>query len=258
MDAAPLSVITTLLPAGATPATFETPVPSTNEVNPGSTPLTRAGLRHRLSGTKEEEEEEEGASDAKRTKADDSTGLDAFLSKYHSEDDASFGDLVEKAQAEHRQKHAWLYEKELEYTPAIGAPDEQLAITGGGEDDAGKKTWAIEHRPAGLKSWKYTAKNALMYIPEGMEHSAKDQVTKATEKREVVNSNTRLSRGFLKKAQEHMATLAGGGETAAAAKAKANSEKVGVDGNLLGPSDSPKVGGYGFVATPQIHPGPCI
>ena len=32
-------------------------------------------------------------------------------------------------------------------------------------------------------------------------------------------------------------------------------EKVGIDGRQLGPSDLPQVGGYGFVATPQIYPG---
>ncbi len=37
-----------------------------------------------------------------------------------------------------------------------------------------------------------------------------------------------------------------------------DSEKVGVDGKIITESDeTPKVNGFGFVATPQIHPGEC-
>jgi hypothetical protein len=38
--------------------------------------------------------------------------LDSFLAKYTSEDNASFNEILEESERRHRQKHAWLFEKE--------------------------------------------------------------------------------------------------------------------------------------------------
>ena len=175
--------------------------------------------------------------------------LDRFLSKYESEDDASFAEIMEKTKEQHRAKHEWLYEKEREYTQSIGAPPEQmLAITDGGEEDGGKSK-QIEPKRSGVESWTYTVKNTLMYIPDGLERSALEKVSDASKKREVVHSNTRLSSAFVRKMH---GALKGAGEGEGGKGVK---DKVGVDGRVQDPSASPQVNGYGFVATPQIQPG---
>ena len=107
---------------------------------------------------------------------------------------------------------------------------------------------AIEYRPAGVDSWSYTAKNSLMYIPEGMEVSVKEALKNASKPREIVHENTRLSKEFLTKAHK---TFTGNNIS----KKDAVPEKVGVDGLIVNPNDAPKVKGYGFVATPDIRPG---
>ena len=53
---------------------------------------------------------------------------------------------------------------------------------------------AIEYRPAGVDSWSYTAKNSLMYVPEGMVVSVKEALKNVPKPREIVHENTRLSR----------------------------------------------------------------
>ena len=191
--------------------------------------------------------------DSKKQKLEEGKGLDRFLSQYQSEDDASFGELMEKAREERQQKYAWLYEKEREYNSeiALEGPEERLAITDGREKE-GAKTMV---RGSSVKTWGYTNKNSLMYIPEGVELSAKERVEKATEGREVVHSNTRLSREFLKKTQSALLKAVGGAE--GSGKGQSANDKIGVDGKTFGPADTPQVNGYGFVATPQIHPGEC-
>lgn len=187
------------------------------------------------------------ASDAKKARPEDGKGLDEFLSQYQSEDDASFGEIMEKAEEKRREKYAWLYQGERDAKKALEAPEERLAITDGRQGE----TRAVDLRPASVKTWTYTGKNTLMYFPEGVELSAKEKIEKG-EQREVVHSNTRLSREFVRKTQ---AALPKGEGDREAGMLRASKDKVGIDGRVLAPGESPQVNGYGFVATPKIHPG---
>jgi len=174
--------------------------------------------------------------------------LDSFLSKYHSEDDASFNELVEKDQQKHREKYSWLYNKEKEQNlESKEQQQHQLALTNSENTSSTMK--AIEYRPAGVKTWSYTAKNSLMYIPEGMEVSVQEALQSSSKPREIVHENTRLSKEFLTKTQKTFSGVSN------ISKKDAVPEKVGVDGLVVNSSDAPKVNGYGFVATPDIRPG---
>ncbi len=224
----------------ATPSTFETPSTSASGPN-----LDRAKLKR--SGGAQPAGDNLEASELKKARPEDGKRLDAFLSQYQSEDDASFGEIMEKAEEKRREKYAWLYESERDARIALEAPEERLAITDGGRE---KELKAIDQRPASVKTWTYTGKNTLMYFPEGVELSAKEKVEAAGKGKEVVHANTRLSREFLRKTALARAGTEGQGGMLGAAK-----DKVGVDGRVLLPGESPQVNGYGFVATPQIHPG---
>ena len=192
-------------------------------------------------------------SEVKKPKPEESKSLDEFFTKYHSEDDASFNVMMEREEEKRREKYAWMYEREklaksLLATPAITAGEDErpsieaapdkLAITDGSEH--GK-----------IKMWDYTAKNTLMYMPEGLtaQNPKKDE-------RKVVHNNTRLPREFKKK-------MASAGVANPQPEGAENPhpppmrEKFGIDGKQLGVGESPKVNGYGFVATPQINPGTC-
>ena len=248
-----MSLSVAAVPA-ATPSTFETPL---HDQTPhvGSTPSassTKGGTSSLSS---------DGARDSKQLKPEDHT-LDRFLSKFESEDDASFSEIMEKTQAQQRAQYAWLFEKEKEYGRSLGAPEPVLAITDGTEggregQESGKMMAVAKREPekrSGVESWTYTVKNTLMYVPDGLERSAMEKVAEPDKKREVVHSNTRLSGGFLRNMHGVMKTVTGEGE-GGGGKSK---DKVGVDGKVLDPSDSPQVNGYGFVATPQIQPGTYI
>lgn len=181
-------------------------------------------------------------------KPEESKTLDVFLNKYNSEDDSSFDEIMEKEDIRRREKYAWMYEREsIANKPAItSGRDTTLAITDG--KDIGR---SVDNH-GDIKMWKYTAKNTLMYIPDGVEFSPAELIKRGKGK-EIKCNNTRLSRDFLKQMAE---TGTPDEQTTGVDRQKQlMKEKIGVDGKQMGVSESPNVQGYGFVATPQINPG---
>ncbi|MBN3287016.1 ESS2 factor, partial [Polyodon spathula] len=145
-----------------TPATFETP-----EGRPGS-PSSKARHSARVTeeGGKEKDQEEK-----------ELPCLDSFLAKNTSEDNASFEQIMDLAEVKERARHAWLYEAESEFKQRH---TENLALP-----SAEKQ--AVESGKAGVETWEYKAKNALMYYPDGVKD---DESFKKP--REVLHKNTRF------------------------------------------------------------------
>uniref|UniRef100_A0A8B9LZT7 Ess-2 splicing factor homolog n=1 Tax=Accipiter nisus TaxID=211598 RepID=A0A8B9LZT7_9AVES len=205
-----------------TPATFETP-----EVHPGGLPLGNKAK----AGVKAAEEGE-----AEKDDKDALPSLDSFLAKHTSEDNASFEQIMEVAKEKEKVKHAWLYSAEDEYAQRR---NENLALPSAEQQ-------ALENVKAGLETWEYTARNTLMYYPTGVPDE--DDVFKKP--REVVHRNTRFVKDPFSQAVSKSQL-----QQAAALNAQYKQGKVGPDGKELIPQESPKVNGYGFVATPSPAPG---
>lgn len=160
-------------PPYVTPATFETPEVHTGTGMVGAKPRGRGRGLEEGDGDMAEEEE---------TEKESLPNLDAFLSRYTSEDNASFQEIMEVAKEKNRARHAWLYQAEEEFEKR---QKDNLALP-------------------------------------SAEHQA-------------------LSRSQL--------------QQAAALNAQHKQGKVGPDGKELIPQESPRVGGFGFVATPSPAPG---
>ncbi|MBN3283547.1 ESS2 factor, partial [Polyodon spathula] len=202
-----------------TPATFETP-----EGRPGS-PSSKARHGARITeGGKEKDQEEK-----------ELPCLDSFLAKNTSEDNASFEQIMDLAGVKERARHAWLYEAEAEFKQRH---TQNLALP-----SAEKQ--AIESGKAGVETWEYKAKNALMYYPDGVKD---DESFKKP--REVLHKNTRFQGDPFSKALSKSQL-----QQAAALNAQFKQGKVGPDGKDLLAQDSPKVNGYGFLGTPSPAPG---
>uniref|UniRef100_A0A8B9S7U0 Ess-2 splicing factor homolog n=1 Tax=Apteryx owenii TaxID=8824 RepID=A0A8B9S7U0_APTOW len=205
-----------------TPATFETP-----EVHPGGLPLVnkpKAGIKAAEEGEAEKDDK------------DVLPSLDSFLAKHTSEDNASFEQIMEVAKEKEKVKHAWLYSAEEEYAQRR---NENLALPSAEQQ-------ALENVKAGLETWEYTARNSLMYYPTGVPDE--DDIFKKP--REVVHRNTRFVKDPFSQALSKSQL-----QQAAALNAQYKQGKVGPDGKELIPQESPKVNGYGFVATPSPAPG---
>ncbi|KAF8788696.1 Splicing factor ESS-2 like protein [Argiope bruennichi] len=199
-----------------TPSTFETP-----EIKPIDSP-SRAESEINLPISTEKPEKCQAS-------------LDKFLGETTSEDNASFQQLMERSDEAHRQKYPWLYKDEKEESKKV---TNMLALPSS----------EPEFKKPELVTWAYKNKNALMYIPDGVELTAEERL--AVGQKEINHSGTRFEGGAPFAAEAHKEALA----EAAAHQAKMKEGKVGIDGKEILPNESPQVNGYGFVGTPLPEP----
>lgn len=211
----------------SSPSTFETP-------EPGSRPETQKHPTVTLT----ENNLENIAYDDSGPKLH----LDSFLSRNTSEDNQSFGQILAESEKKHREKHGWLFENETNRTKeendrlALPNIETQAAITDG---------------QAGVDTWKYKTRNALMYVPDGVDYSASELLElKKKKPRKVVHENTRFKENPWNALKNREAM-----KQAASDKAVMHSGKFGHDGKELEVAMTPRVNGYGFVATPSPAPG---
>ncbi|TNN73766.1 Protein DGCR14 [Liparis tanakae] len=206
-----------------------TPRSSAPYVTPASfdTPLGRCGSPSSTNGGENKDDDKEEK---------ELPALDRFLAKNTSEDNASFEQIMDLAEDKERLRHSWLYEAEAEYKQRH---EENLALPS-------MEKAALECVKAGLETWEYKAKNALMYYPEGVRDD--DELFKKP--REVVHKNTRFAGDPFSKALNKSQI-----QQAAALNAQFKQGKVGPDGKELIPHESPTVNGYGFENMPSPAPG---
>ncbi|XP_071766473.1 splicing factor ESS-2 homolog isoform X1 [Centroberyx gerrardi] len=207
-----------------TPASFETP-----EGRAGSPSSTHG--RHITGNKGIDGENKDGDKEERELPC-----LDRFLSKNTSEDNASFEQIMVLAEDKEKLRHAWLYEAEAEFKQRH---EENLALPS-------SEKAALDSVKAGLETWEYKAKNALMYYPEGV----KDDDAIFKKPREVVHKNTRFVGDPFSKALNKSQI-----QQAAALNAQFKQGKVGPDGKELIPHESPTVNGYGFEGAPSPAPG---
>ena len=228
--------------AEGTPATFETP--DAAGFTPGS---VHSGATWAPSSVGGGAASVAGSAVSSARPGTKGLSLDGFLSKYTSEDNDSFEDLLEETNRKNRQRHAWcgrrccprgraalahggrgvgrLYKKVVEQR-------QQLALDEG--TTALKKKANEEGMHMAIEGWQYTPKNSLMYFPEGPSEGAADAITKAKKPRLISHAATRLQSG-----------VAGSSSGAGAAEPTPD----------LGEGAGPTVNGYGFVVTPSPMPG---
>ncbi|XP_065663372.1 splicing factor ESS-2 homolog [Hydra vulgaris] len=172
--------------------------------------------------------------------------LDSFLLKNTSEDNASFEKIMEITRKKHREKYAWLFEKQEEQEAR-----EILALTLPKSNEEQLK--ALENLSSNVETWKYVPRNALMYTPDGVDLSLEEFIKKKGEAQQVIrHENTRFKSDPFDSAASH-ASLVRATQDLSSLRKKTG--KVGVDGHLEHQNVTPTVQGYGFVATPSPAPG---
>lgn len=219
-----------------TPATFETPATIHGTPAPSQS-IPDTDCRKTVEAV--ETENVPG-----KNKDESNFTLDRFLAKNTSEDNASFEQIVETSRQKHREKYQWLYEREKEQ---IERKEKILALPASEDGDQFK----YEDRPAMIETWNYTNKNALMYYPDGVDASVQEKIDgKYTKRQQILHSNSRFSKDPFpdESCEDKLAD-------AAATRVAKQQGKIGVDGLVQGGNETPKVKGYGFVATPSPVPG---
>jgi len=90
----------------------------------------------------------------------------------------------------------------------------------------------------------------LYFCWAGVDDTPEERIDKANNAREIVHKNTRFTATPFN-ADKNKQSLSG----AASAQARVLAGQIGPDGKEILPAQSPRVGGYGFVATPSPAPG---
>jgi len=153
-----------------TPGAFETPATFTPANLPADTPGAVIRGSNISSNPLAPPTEDEKTIDGKKPISD--IHLDEFQAKHTSEDNDSFESLIDRQNTIRKQHYSWLHERETE---------SKLLITG------------PEVSAGAIQTWKYTAKNQLMYHPVGAALTEKeDKIINAGPPKEISRPNTRL------------------------------------------------------------------
>ncbi|KAL1925580.1 uncharacterized protein VTP21DRAFT_463 [Calcarisporiella thermophila] len=167
--------LTEIARTGKTPR-LKTPAPTPKILS--ETPIQ--GFDTPCTPSFQESEEEVSNETSNLDKLDLNMSLSAFQAKYTSEDNASFSELMEKAEAKRRERYKWMFDKEtgqllLEDKPKVS---EDHLLT-----EAPKN--------AQIDTWKYKVKNSLMYNPEGVGSVLENSEIRGDPKA-ILYRNTRL------------------------------------------------------------------
>lgn len=212
------------------PATFETPEHNPSHKEPDAEQSIRSKVSTAISVTSSKRDPSEGHS------------LDSFLAAYTSEDNNSFEELIESADRKLRQKFSVLFDAEKETAAAIANSLALPSIEKQFEPIEGPKT---------VDTWKYTNKNYIMYVPDGVDLTKEEQMEMAKHRQEIDYGNTRLTSNPFddSDSKEKISEMA-------KMQARVISGRIGVDGNTLNaPTATPNIRGFSFVKTPSPHPG---
>ncbi|XP_034118450.1 splicing factor ESS-2 homolog [Drosophila albomicans] len=201
------------------PATFETPL---STANGGATPRAETPQSNR-SNKSSRSDVEGGCQEGIASQM----SLDSFLQHYTSEDNQSFQEIIETAEAKLRQKYAVLYNHEhlsaeqLQRALMLPSIEKQFE-----EPDPLRK----------IETWKYTNMNSIMYVPDGVELTEQERVQLAERKQSIQHKATRLP-------AMHM------GHQDEAGNAATAEEEIGSG------TATPRIRGFDLLRSPSPRPG---
>ncbi|KAG0051084.1 DiGeorge syndrome critical region protein 14 [Gryganskiella cystojenkinii] len=174
---------------------------------------------------------------------DTNLSLDQFQAKYTSEDNASFLEIMDKVNTRKKDEYHWMYDQEKKSMHLIeyqrqGIEYKDPNSSSEVEEKSKLQLMLADKRSGTVATWGYKAKNALMYLPEGLGSDLNDRAIRGNPK-EIAHANTAF--------QGHDLLVVN--QAAAAKFDPAPFLKAGVV------TDSPKVNGFGFVSS---TPTPCM
>lgn len=200
-------------------------------------------------------------------------GLMAFQSKYTSEDNESFNKLMDRQNAKHREKYAWVWSgNKIPTARQIAHHTREVKrITAQGEkpaaaaDNADEKNKAaliksdLDSRPAKPDAWDAKPENSLMFLPSSIEdtHETIQQRVEAASRagpKRVLYQNTRLgsSDGGNQQQPPPPSPAISAIQDAIAGRPRLTGSEASV-GSYTG-GETPRVNGYAFVDEDELEP----
>ncbi|KAJ3409345.1 Cytosolic carboxypeptidase 1 [Chytridiales sp. JEL 0842] len=178
-----------------TPARFSTVTPSSfsmeTPIVTGFTPLQ--GSETPLSTIAESVGEHQ--TEPEKPEIETNMSLDAFQSRYTSEDNASFAAILEKSNEERKEKYKWFFDQEKGRMMLEGGG----SVTGGNSVEGGEARRLIEgadRQVVPIDSWKYKTKNSLMYYTDGAPQTMADLKETRGPPKSISHSATRFTPSY--------------------------------------------------------------
>jgi protein DGCR14 len=198
-----------------------------------------------------------------KEEVDTNMSLDAFQSKYTSEDNESFYKLLDKQNKVRAEKYAWMWRgNKLPSKQMLKQKEVEAKLLTSGQslvDDGGKRQRLavrdVSERPAMAESWKAKPDNNFMFGPEGVEDSVetvaqKAQAASKAAPKGLVYSNTRMP-GLVtvEEPQVPPSPSLSAIQDAIAGRPRPTDSEPGYSG-----SETPRVNGYAFVDEDEPEP----
>jgi len=216
------------------PMTFKTPVRTTDDNNQFESNSDNINRN-------DEQNSIEKPIDLNNSEKTKELGLDQFLNKYKSEDDASFEQIQEEEAKKHRSKYKWLYQDVRKINNLVKQQLELPTIE--------KQAAIQDNTNPEVITWSFTNRNSVMYNPEGAPLTNEEKLANIKQQ-EVVHENTRFKVMPFNERVNQMAIA-----SAAQFQAKQREGKIGIDGKELVAKETPQINGFKFVAsTPSPAP----
>ncbi|KAI5819935.1 nuclear protein DGCR14 [Pyronema omphalodes] len=136
----------------------------------------------------------EASAERKKPAVETHLSLDAFQSKYTSEDNESFNKILDKQNEKHRKAYSFLWNgnhipgfRQIEHQKRLHAQEEEKALHG-----ERKLITAPDDRPAVPNTWKAEPRNGLMFTPDKSPPPPEKNTEKELPPKAVVYANTRM------------------------------------------------------------------
>ena len=121
--------------------------------------------------------------------------IDQFQAEYTSEDNHSFKEILSRVNAERRILHKWAFEDERKAL-LMPPPPRTMALETKASElreiEIGMMVEGIDSRPIEPGTWEHKAKNALMYVPEGLASSKPMGANLRGEAKSINRAGTRI------------------------------------------------------------------
>ncbi|KAK6517713.1 hypothetical protein TWF506_004895 [Arthrobotrys conoides] len=178
--------------------------------------------------------------------------LDNFQSKYTSEDNASFNDLLDDQNQKKRDEYGWLWRGNKISKPSVIAEKERQKLLKEKEEREGvDKTKLLEYqdKPAMPETWKINPRNGLMFTPANLDDGMLDPDLNPATNTESRAAPKSISHANTRMPQPRDANTVPPSPSVSAIKdAIAGRPRYSAsDASIIGGSETPRVNGYSFV-----------
>ncbi|VDK80596.1 unnamed protein product [Litomosoides sigmodontis] len=182
----------------------------------------------------------------KKKKSHGNLTIDAYLSKFTSEDNASFEELALLHKKKEQIRNAWMYEAETKHNEEFVTRGNELIKAADEQIMTSLAPGATEGKPKELDNWSYKARNLVHFHPEEAPLTLDEHLRRQKANQRIINKSATRFSEEINKEKKQITALKG------TLQQVVNAGKMDITGREAGISKS---GTMGLITTPSPAPG---